>query len=316
MIAAAGAVIYLMKRTTAPATQEWAYVLPDTAALNDSPAEVRLDVATLRRGDRIEVLARTSRWARVRIPDGKTGWIEQAHLIDGPSYEQGRRLVEGMKGEAPQAAGSTTALANLRAEPARGAAQVTQLAAGSKVEIFDRRMVDRSAQPSATGGGDATREAWYLVRSGEKGGWVLGRLISLDIPEAIGHYAQGFNLVAWVVLSAVDDNGQKVPQYVAADREDTQEYAFTRIRVFTWGVQRQQYATAYVESNLKGYFPIRVGQSGGAPHFRLRLEDRKGRKIQKVYRMQDTIVRPIGTVEGWESDALPEPRPAARARGR
>lgn len=314
MIAAAGAAIYLMKRTPPPAQQEFSYILPDSVALNDSPAEVRLNLAALRHGDRVEVLARTTRWARVRIADGKTGWIEHTHLIDGPSFEKGRRLVEGMRRDPAQAAGRTTALANLRAEPARDAPQISQLASGERVKIFDRRMVDRSAQPAATGG-DVTREAWYLVRAGERGGWVLGRLISLDIPEAIGHYAQGFNLVAWVVLSSVDDNGRSVPQYVAADRVEAPEFDFTRIRVFTWSIQRQQYATAYVESNLKGFFPIRVEQAGGAPQFRLRLEDRKGKKIQKVYRMQDTIVRLLGTVEGWESGALPEPRPAARARG-
>jgi hypothetical protein len=104
-----------------------------------------------------------------------------------------------------------------------------------------------------------------------------------------------------------------VPQYVAADREDTQDYDFTRIRVFTWGASRQQYATAYVESHLKGSFPIRVGQIAGAPGFRLRLEDARGRKVQKVYRMQDTIVRPLGIVEGWESDSIPQ---AAAARSR
>lgn len=258
------------------------------------------------------ILSRTARWARVETADGTVGWVELENLVDAPSYEKGLKLLESMKKGMAQASGRTTAAANLRVEPGRDATQITQLAAGERVEVFDRRLVDRPPRPGKAEGGETPREAWYLVRAGDKGGWVLGRLVSLEIPEEISHYAQSFNLVAWLVISRVDDNGRAVPQYVAADREDTQEYDFTRIRVFTWGVGRQQYATAYVESHLKGFFPIRVGQIAGAPGFRLRLEGPQGRKVQKVYRMQDTIVRPLGIVEGWESDAVPE---AASTRG-
>ena len=306
--------VYVRKLTPPSGPQEFAYVLPTSVPLNDSLAEVRLDIATLHHGDRMEVLDRTTRWARVRSADGKTGWVEQAHLVDAPSYEEGRRLLEEMGHGQAQAAGHAPNRANLRVQPARDAVQITQLTASEKVEIFDRRVVERPAQPGAAEGDEVAREAWYLVRSGEKGGWVLGRLISLDIPEEIGHYAQGFNMVAWLVLSKVDDNGRSVPQYLAADRIDTLDFDFTRIRVFTWGVERQRYATAYVESNLKGFFPICVEQANGEPHFRLRLEDRKGRKTQRVYRLQNTIVRHLGIVEGWESDAMPEPRPSTRRR--
>lgn len=305
--------VFVRKRTTPPGPHEFGYVLPTSIPLNDSPAEVRLNIETLRHGDRVEILDRTTRWARVRIADGRTGWVEQTHLIDASSYEKGRRLLEEMARGQAQAAGHTSTQANLRADPARDAVQITQLAANEKVEIFARSLVEKSTQ-SGAGSGEVSREAWYLVRSGEKGGWVLGRLIALDIPEEIGHYAQGYNLVAWIVLSKVDDNGRSVPQYVAADRMETPDFDFTRIRVFTWGVERQQYATAYIESNLKGTFPIRVGQTDGMPFFRLRVVDRSGKKIQKIYRLQDTIVRLAGVVEGWESDAMPESRPPTRRR--
>ena len=60
--------------------------------------------------------------------------------------------------------------------------------------------------------------------------------------------------------------------------------------------------TAYVESGLNAYFPIRVAEVNGAPHFRLRLMDDQGRKFQKVYGLFDTITRPVGTVPGWRSE--------------
>ncbi len=295
---------------------EFAYILPETARLEDSPAEVRLEVAKLRHGDRVGIISRTAHWARVETSDGQTGWVELDNLVDALAYEKGRALLAEMKKDPPQASGRVPSAANLRVEPARDAVQITQLTAGERVEVFGRRMMVKPGQPGKSDAGDMPREAWYLVRSGDRAGWVLGRLVSLEIPEEISQYAQSFNLVAWQALNTVDDNGRSVPQYVAADREDTQDFDFTRIRVFTWNVVRHEYATAYVESHLRGFFPIRVIQVSGMPGFRLKLEDSSGQKIQKVYRMQQTIVRPAGIVEGWESDAVPESAPARRGRRR
>lgn len=314
MISAASAGIYYWKHRQRAAPAEFAYILPDTVSLKDSPAEVRLDVAELHHGDRVGVLSRTTHWARIEIDDGREGWIRLENLIDEAPFLKGQALLGGMQKQQAQASGRTNATANLRVEPTRDAAQFTQLDAGERVEVFERRVVDRPPQPGVPEGSEGGREAWYLVRASRRGGWVRGRLISLEIPEEISHYAQNFNLVAWQVINTVDDNGRAVPQYVAADREGSVEYDFTRIRVFTWGIQRQEYATAYVESRLAGFFPIRVEQVGGEPCFRLRLETRGGKKVQKVYRLQDTIVRPLGLVDGWESRAMPE-QPPRRGQG-
>jgi hypothetical protein len=317
VLAAAGAVFNVWRSRRESRAPEAAYILADSAPVMDSPAQVRLEVASLRHGERVEVLERTRNWARVSISDGRRGWIELVRLIDARSYEKGQQLLRDLTHAPVQAVGHTAGLANLRAEPARDAPQLAQLPANQTVEVFGRRLVDRPPQPGAPAASEPPRDAWYLVRADTKAGWVLGRLITLDIPEAISHYAQTTNLVAWLTLNTVEDNGRAMPQYLAADRVGTPEHDFTHIRVFTWWSARQQYATAYVESNLKGYFPIRVIQVDGAPHFRLRLVDRSGRKVQKVYRMVDTIVRPVGTVDGWESNAMPDrragmPRPGGR----
>ena len=97
-----------------------------------------------------------------------------------------------------------------------------------------------------------------------------------------------------------------MPEYLAADRLGTQEADFSHIRVFTWWIKEHKYVTAYVESDLKGYFPIRVSEVDGVPHFRLRLMDDQGQKFQKVYGLFDTMTRVVGTVPGWESDEVPE----------
>ena len=294
---------------------EVAYVLPMAVEVVDTPAAVRLDVEEVKNGDQVQVLKRTHSWARILMADGKTGWIEQKDLLDSQSFEQGQRLLRDTEKMSPQAVGHASNEINLHLDPSRESQQLTLIKPNEKVEIFERRMAERAVNdseppsPGRTTGapepGAVVRDAWYLVRSGSHAGWVLGRFIALDVPADIAPYAQGINTVAWLVLSRVDDNGRKVPQYLVADRIGIQEYDFNHIRVFTWWIKNQHYVTAYVGSDLNGFFPIRILQAGDKPEFRLRLVDKNGQKFQKVYAMSGTKVRPLGTVEGWESAAEP-----------
>jgi len=290
---------------------EAGYVLPPSVQVVDTPAEVRIVVGSLKSGERVEITKRTRNWAQIRTSDNLTGWVENADLLDAQTYEGGQKLLHELSEIPAQAEGHTGGVVNLRLEPSREAVQLAQLPENLKVEVFGRRMVDRPAsegQPSAA----KVRDAWYLIRADTRAGWVLGRFIALDIPEKLSPYAQGTNLVAWVVLKTVEDEGQQVPEYLAADRMGTQDADFSHIRVFTWWVKDHKYVTAYVESNLMGYFPIRVSAADGVPYFRLRLMDDHGQKFQKVYGLFDTITRPVGTVPGWESDAMPASREAHR----
>lgn len=309
--------VYHPRHTVPP---EPAYVLPNSLEVVDTPAEVRMVVGRLRSGERVEVLLRSHSWTKVRFAEGQTGWVEAKNLVDAQTYDGGQQLLKEIENLSPQAVGHTSAMVNLRLEPSRDAPQLAQLEEKQRVEVFGRRLVEREAVAAATPSSTETpqRDAWYQIRANTRAGWVLGRLVTLDVPEELAEYAQSVNLVAWLVLSTVEDGGQQVPQYLAADRRGTQEFDFNHIRVFTWWTKRHRYVTAYVESNLNGYLPIRVWRVGNVPYFRLRLVDREGHKFQKVYRLFDTITRPVGTVEGWESDALPAsaaPR-RRRARGR
>jgi hypothetical protein len=151
-------------------------------------------------------------------------------------------------------------------------------------------------------------EAWYLVREGPHVGWILGHRVQLNIPNSISAYSQETNLVAWLVLDTVKDNGHKVPQYLVADRVGTETCDFTDIRVLTWWKRKHTYAIAYHEGNMRGYFPILVTQEGSVPNFRLRVVDDKGVRRQKVYGLYDTITRFIGSADTWRSDSMPERR--------
>ncbi len=326
MIVAGGAAYYFL--VYVPAHQlplETAYVLPLSATVVDTPAAIRLDVDQVKSGDKVYVILRTRNWAHIRLADGKSGWLELKDLLDSETYERGQQQLRDMDKIPVQAAGHTGNEVNLRLEPSREAAQLALLEPKERVEIFGRRQVERAPKDSDSAASAGTkdnvtpsatvRDAWYLVRAGARGGWVLGRFITLDVPPEISAFAQGVNTVAWVVLDTVDDDGHKVPQYLVADRIRTPQFDFNHIRVFTWWSKNQRYVTAYVESSVNGYFPIRISRVGDKPYFRLRLVDKNGHKFQKVYGMTDTIVRPVGKVDGWESDAMPA-RPVTRSRRR
>jgi hypothetical protein len=313
LITGSSAYYYFVYRPAHRVVGEAAYVLPQSVELVDTPAEVRIVVGSLRSGDRLEISTRTRNWARVQTADGLAGWVELKNLLDSRTYEGGQQLLREVASLPPQAEGHTTGVVNLRLDPSRDAAQLAQLTENQKLHVFGRRMVERPSpvdQPSV----EKTRDAWYLIRADSRAGWVLGRFVALDIPEALSRYAQGTNSVAWVVISTVEGDGQSIPEYLVADRVGSQDVDFTHIRVFTWWVKNHEYVTAYVESDLKGYFPIRVAFLHGAHYFRLRLKDDEGKKYQKVYRLFDTITRTIGTVPGWESDALPTTPESHRRR--
>jgi len=303
---------YASRRKPGPTT-EAAYVVPSSLEVEDAPGEIRLAVESVKAGDRVQVLQRVHNWAKVKLADGRTGWVEGKNILDSQTFEASQNLLKSLESLSVQAEGHAPQAINLRFEPSRGSISLAQLPNNQKLDVFGRKVVTRPSQldqPSSP----AAKEAWYLVRADERAGWVLGRYVSLDIPEPLGAYAQSSNLVAWLVLNTVPDEGRQVPQYLAADRAGNQEADFTHIRVFTWWPKNHHYVTAYVESGLQGYFPIRVEHKDNVPYFRLNLLDEDGNRIQKVYGLFDTLARPLGFVEGWESNAMPTRPPLPRAR--
>jgi hypothetical protein len=93
-------------------------------------------------------------------------------------------------------------------------------------------------------------EDWWLIRD-EIGhvGWVLGRMLDVDIPLEIAQYAEGQRTVASFVLDQVTDSDKKVPQYLVllTENKDGMPFDYNQVRVFTW--ERQ---TASVRNRLPG----------------------------------------------------------------
>lgn len=307
VLAAVIGIYYHGFRNAAPPL-EVEYVTSPSLDILDTPAVVHKVIAVLKYGDRVEILKEQGNWARVRAGTGSEGWVITKELVSAKVYEGGQQILKELQQRQAQAAGRTVLAANIHLEPHRDAPGLGMLMQGETLEVFDRRMVARKpagggVKPATSSAPDS--DAWYLVEAGSRAGWILGRLITLDIPQGISQYAANYNMVAWFVLNKVQDGNASVPQYLVADREGTVGFDFTHIRVFTWSVRGHHYVTSFVRSGLMGNFPIQVEDINHVPYFRLRLVDRKGNKFQSVYGLFHTIVRPMGRVEGWESNAMP-----------
>lgn len=145
-------------------------------------------------------------------------------------------------------------------------------------------------------------EDWYLVRtSAGHVGWVLLRMVDLDVPLDIAQYAEGQRIIGYFVLNNVDEDGKPQAQYLVLLNEpkDGLPYDYNQIRVFTRNRAKHRYETAYREHNLEGYLPVKVGhqdfggKEGDLPTFTIREKIDDGRIVDETYKLNGPIVRRV-----------------------
>ncbi len=148
-------------------------------------------------------------------------------------------------------------------------------------------------------------EDWYLVRdaSGHVG-WVLLRMIDLDIPLDIAQYAEGQRIIGYFVLNTVEEEGKQQPQYLVMLNEpkDGVPWDYNQIRIFTRNRARHRYETAYRERNLECYLPVKVGhqnfgKEGDLPTFTINKKEFDGKMVEATYKLNGPIVRRVLTPE-------------------
>jgi len=306
--------------------KEVAYVNSPQVFLRDRLAPIFEKKGMVYLGDKVYVLEHKPRFARVRTERGEEGWIADRYLVAADDYEQFIKLQTDNAKTPVQAHGTARNLLNLHLTPGRDTEHLFQLKEADKVEILKRSIAEKpkSMQPSPaavkkTASGKEKEEAqgpamedWLLIRGGDRQrvGWVLARMVDIDVPLEIAQYAEGQRIVASFVLSEVHDADKKVPQYLLllTDNKDGLPWDFNQIRVFTWNLKRHRYETAYREHDLNGYFPVTVGtadfgKEGVEPTFTLRVKDMQGQEGDRKYRMIGPIVRRITTPEEQQKEA-------------
>jgi hypothetical protein len=303
-----------------------AFVSEKVAPMLSGIAQVRQQVGVLHYGEHVEVIGKRNEYAKVRTTAGVVGWVESHDLMDPPLWQRSIKLLEQVRDMPVQARGRTKVSTNLRVLPGRGQPRLYQFGRNVPVEIVGRGVADWvqvSDERESTNEPQETRkEDWFLVRAiatrppGEASaraadsttttqpgdqtvpiaGWVVARFIELDLPDAIREEASSANIrpLAWFELNRVPDPSGDKPQYlVAATRgPEGQACDFTALRVYTWYAKRSRYETAFIENDLCGQLPVRVGKGPkGEPEFRFRVMD--GDKEERVFRLIQTVVRRV-----------------------
>jgi hypothetical protein len=147
-------------------------------------------------------------------------------------------------------------------------------------------------------------------------GWIIGRFVELDLPDAVKEGTSSANVraVAWFELNKSSEASGSKPQYLVAGTRgpDWQPCDFTNVRVYTWNIKKMRYETAFIENNLCGQLPIRLGTSPKSePEFRFRT---KGDNEERVYRLMQTVVRRIREGGAAGSDRKKTPSVKAKAK--
>ncbi|MCU1270076.1 MAG: hypothetical protein JWN74_1370 [Acidobacteriaceae bacterium] len=283
------------------------YVSAPQVTLRDQLSQVYNKVGTAKNGDRVEVLDREKRFSKVRTTSGSEGWVEQRYLVTQQVFDGFQKMQQQAKDSPVEGIATTRNDTNLHIEPGRDTEHLYQLAQGAKVSVLKRATVEKNlpgAQVQLPAGAKQLKpmEDWWLARD-QQGhvGWVLGRMIDLDVPLDVAQYAEGQRIVGCFVLNEVNDGDKKIPQYLMllTEAKDGQPFDFNQARVFTWNVHRHRYETAYRERNLNGMLPATVsredfGKEGDLPTFVLRVKDASGDVVERKYKMNTPIVKRVG----------------------
>lgn len=292
---------------------EYVYVSVPQANLRDRVAAVYNKVGMVKSGERLEVLERQKRFLRVRTDRKEEGWLEQRFTITEDVFKNFQKLDSDSRDLPVQGKGITRAPLNMHLAPSRDADALYQLNEAEKVDVLKRATSERAPKqgPPPTAkvkGKDATPQEpvkqyddWWLVRSSTGHyGYVLARMIDLEIPLDIAQYAEGQRIQGAFVLNEVDDGDKKVPQYLVllSEPRDGMPFDYSQARVFTWNVKKHRYETAYRERNFLGFFPVRVGtesfdKEGVLPTFTLRVQMENGQIADRKYKLNNPIVRRV-----------------------
>ncbi len=319
-----------------------AYVSERSVTLWSSVAQVREQLGVLLYGDHVDVLSRRNENVKVRTATGVVGWVDGRYLMEPELWQRSATLLQQVEAIPIQARGRTKVPTNLRVEPGRTEPRLYQFTRNTPVEIVGRATADwvQVTDEKETDGepAETKKEDWFLVRAtatrppgegvvrnsavttttqpGDQtipiAGWVVARFVSLDLPDPVREGTESANIrpLAWFELNRVTDADGEHPQYLVAATKGPEGAPcdFTTTRVYTWNPKKSRYETAFIDNNLCGAFPIRIGKDAkGDPEFRFRIMDENE---ERTYRLIQTVVRRVK--EEGASGKHPTEKPKAK----
>ena len=228
-------------------------------------------------GDRVLVMERRRRFARVRLEGGGAmGWVDSAELLSEQQWAKLDRLAMQAASLPLQAAAAPFDALNVHTDPNRQAPSFYVTAAEEPVEIVGHMVTPRvEHDPLFAAGYDPALvtpgtpvDDWHLIRVTRPGddpgvpkraGWVLSRLLFIRLPDSVTQQANGAPIMAALPLGAVEDEGERrVHWLMATVGSRNQPYEYNTLRVLVWNVSRHRYDVTFLQKDLAGYYPIQL----------------------------------------------------------
>jgi len=341
-----------------PIPHETVYVSARQMYLHDRVAAVSNRVAEVVNGQPLEVLEHGRRFLKVKTQKNEIGWIEEHAVIDGKTYDTFAQLIEKHRNDPAVATAVVRDDVYLHNLPGRATDHFYLLPANDKVQLLARAWVAKNApapasasakppeaKPAGTAGAHPSTaptavtipekpplpapaesdvapvpmEDWWLIRDAQgHAGWLLAGRVDVDVPDAVGVFAEGQRMVGAYVLTKVTDSAadvpdHQVPEYVTvlSPAKPGLAFDFDQVRVFTWSVKRHRYETAFRLHPIQGFLPLKVGTQtaaiGSVPTFSFQIAGSDNMTVDPAtgimhpavlrtlnYEMIDTQVKRIG----------------------
>ena len=312
-------------------------VIAPKLKLRSTTAPAALELAEVKRGDRLDILeqaqfktpTRVVEWYKVRTKDKAAveGWVETRYVINKAVVDKVNALFEKSKDLPSQGSGHLKVQTKLRLEADGDVA--TYLSRGTPVEIVGKaRTTVKADKPADTDETDDSDDdtgpktvLWYEVRLPDsevlRAGWVGAQQVQLDVPDEILHLeGEGRRFTGWVVLDQTKDKkGVLHNNYIGLMKSLSTEgpIDFTRVWLLYYAPNSGRYANGFLKDGFRGVLPVTLGVSGGRKGFTIRTLDEKGKPVPiEIETTRDSN----GDLHGKQVTAEPTGKKPAGRRGR
>jgi hypothetical protein len=285
------------------------YVSSNAINLRDRLGATQYTVATLKQGERLEIIGHQHHWLHVRTTAKVEGWIEEKHMVTQEIFDRFGKVRQTAASLPSQGAAHTRREANLHLEPDRKSPAYYTLKEDESCEVVRRAYSERPPRPKQAPG-VKEYEDWFLVRNGTAAGdiqaqsasrfagWGLAGNLDMAVPEEVMQYAEGKRVVAWFVLDpgeGKDGKDAKPTILWATSSAMGLAQDFEGIRVFSWGARKKHYETSYIESNVRGYYPITTRKDPLG--FSYTAENKQGVHVEYKFQLDGTRVRRVSAAQ-------------------
>src|SRR6185369_14196104 len=260
-------------------------VIATKEKIRSSTATVALELAEVKRGDKLDILdqaqvktpTRTAEWYKVRTKEKNAveGWIEARHVISKSVVDKATDLYEKSKAISSQGIGRLKVQTRLRIDP--GGDVATYLSRGTMVEIVGKTRTTVKPEKQQDADSEDAEEPetrtviWYQIRLPEtevlRSGWVGAQQVQLDTPDEILYLeGEGRRFTGWVVFDqSKTKKGEPKDNYIALMKNLAAEgpIDFTRLWVLIYSPEQGRYTGApidgqTVQDGLHGLLPVTI----------------------------------------------------------